>query len=127
MILLDTHVVVWLYADPFGYLPEPVLNRINTEEVGLSPFVQLELAYLHEVKRIQIPGKTIIADLAPKLEMRITDPSTAMVCETATTMKWARDPFDRLLSAEATATNTPLITKNRTIRKHLDVAWWRNS
>lgn len=124
MILLDTHIVVWLYEDPIRLIPQPVRQRIEDEPLALSPFVRLELQYLYEVGRVSVPAQTIVDELLPKLELTLTYPPSALVCQTATGLTWTRDPFDRLISAQALAASTPLITKDRTIREHLPLAWW---
>ncbi|QSB13612.1 PIN domain-containing protein [Natronosporangium hydrolyticum] len=124
VILLDTHVLVWLYADPDRLLPAAVRRRLNAEPLGLSPFVRLELHYLHEVGKLTVPAAQVLEELTAKLEMSVTDPPAALVCEAATELTWTRDPFDRLLAAQAIATATPLITKDRTIRAQLSLAWW---
>ena len=124
MILLDTHVVVWMYEDQQRLIPAPVRRRLNSEPLGLSPFVRLELQYLVGVGKLTVPAQTIIDELTPALELTLTDPPSALVCTTAMAMEWTRDPFDRLLSAHAAATDSPLVTKDRTIRAHLPAAWW---
>jgi len=124
VILLDTHVVVWLYEDPRTLIPSPVRQRLEAEQLGLSPFVLLELQYLSEVGKLSVAPQAIVDELTPKLELAWTDPPAAMVCQAALAMSWTRDPFDRLISAQATATDTPLVTKDRTIRKHVPIAWW---
>jgi PIN domain nuclease of toxin-antitoxin system len=124
VILLDTHVVVWLYEDPQRLIPTPVRQRLEEESLALSPFVRLELEYLSEVGKLSVPPQTIVDELAPRLELALTDPPAALVCQTALGLSWTRDPFDRLLSAQALATATPLVTKDRTIREHLSLAWW---
>jgi PIN domain nuclease of toxin-antitoxin system len=124
VILLDTHVVVWLYEDPQRLIPTPVRQRLEEEPLALSPFVRLELEYLSEVGKLSVPPQTIVDELTPKLELALTDPPAALVCQAALGLSWTRDPFDRLLSAQALATATPLVTKDRTIREHLSLAWW---
>ena len=124
MTVLDTHVVMWLYEDPERLLPVKVRRRLESDALVLSPFVSLELQYLYEVGRIKVPGKTVIDELVPKLEMIVSDPPAALNCAVAATLDWTRDPFDRLISAQAAATDIPLITKDRTIRKQLPQAWW---
>src|SRR5262249_51158592 len=126
MILLDTHIVVWLYDDPERLVPPPVRERLNAEPLALSPFVRLELQYLYEVGKVSVPAQTIVDELAPKLEMVLTDPSSAQICQAATALDWTRDPFDRLLSAQAVTSGTTLVTKDRVIRNHLPLAWWPN-
>jgi len=56
--------------------------------------------------------------------MVLADPPAAAVCQTALTLSWTRDPFDRLISAHAIATETVLVTKDRNIREHVSLAWW---
>ncbi|HZD68780.1 MAG TPA: PIN domain-containing protein [Actinomycetes bacterium] len=124
MILLDTHVVLWLYEDPQQLIPPQVRQRLDGEPLALSPFVRLELQYLFEVGKVSVPAQTIVDELVPSLELALTDPPSALVCQVATELGWTRDPFDRLISAQAIATGTPLATKDRTIREHVPLAWW---
>lgn len=124
---MDTHVVVWLYEDPERLIPPTVRQRLDEEPLALSPFVRLELQYLYEVGKVSVPAEIIVDELMPKLEMVLTDPPSALVCQVATTLDWTRDPFDRLISAQAIATGTPLATKDRVIRKHMSLAWWVGS
>jgi PIN domain nuclease of toxin-antitoxin system len=56
--------------------------------------------------------------------MVLTDPPSAQICQAATTLNWTRDPFDRLISAQALTSGTALVTKDRVIRNHLSLAWW---
>lgn len=126
MILADTHIVVWLYEDPQRLLPPPVHERLNAEPLALSPFVRLELQYLYEVKRISVPAQAIVDELVPRLEMVLTDPPSAQICQAAIALDWTRDPFDRLISAQAVTSGATLVTKDRVIRSHLQLAWWPN-
>ncbi|QVQ50123.1 PIN domain-containing protein [Spiractinospora alimapuensis] len=124
MILLDTHVVVWLYKDPLVLVPDAVLKRLDVEEIGLSPVVNLELQYLYEIGRLNVPSQEIINYLAPRLELTFTDPSSMSVFSEALSLQWTRDPFDRLLAAHAASTSSVLVTKDRKIRENLEHAWW---
>src|SRR5262245_24151105 len=103
--------MVWLYEDPERLIPAPVRDRLNGEPLALSPFVRLELQYLYEVRKISVPAQAIVDDLAPKLEMVLTDPPSAQICQTATALDWTRDPFDRLISAQALTSEITLVTK----------------
>jgi hypothetical protein len=64
-----------------------VRERLNAEQLGLSPFVRLQLAYLHEAGKISVPAETITDDLVRKLELRLTDPPAARLCQAAS---WPR-------------------------------------
>ncbi|MSQ24306.1 MAG: PIN domain-containing protein [Chloroflexi bacterium] len=124
LILLDTHVIIWLYEGDLARIPAAVQQRLRIEQLGLSPFVQLELGYLKEVGRIRPTPDEIVRDLSARLELVIADVTAAAVCNIALGLSWTRDPFDRLLAAHATLAGLPLITKDETLRRHLPLAWW---
>ena len=124
MILLDTHLLVWLYGGLLDRIPAPVQARLNREQLALSPFVQLELGYLYEVGRVRAPAQRVVDELTARLELVVADVSAATVCGAALDLTWTRDPFDRLLAAHATATGLALVTKDATLRQHLALAWW---
>ena len=124
MILLDTHVLVWLYAGLLNRIPAAVRERLNRDQLALSPFVQLELAYLYEVGRVMAPAQVVVEELTTRLELVVADVTAAAVCTAALDLSWTRDPFDRLLAAHALVTGLPLVTKDETLRRHLRLAWW---
>jgi len=124
LILLDTHVVVWLYAGLLERIPPAVQERLNREQLGLSPFVELELAYLHEVGRIAVGARVVVEDLRGRIDLLPADVSTGVVCTAAQALSWTRDPFDRLLAAQATAQALPLVTRDEALRRNLALAWW---
>ncbi len=98
--------------------------RLEHENLALSPFVHLELAYLCEVGRIKDPVVSVVEELTTRLEMTLVDVSAALVCARAAHLNWTRDPFDRLLAAHAMVAGIPLVTKDETMRRHLALAWW---
>lgn len=124
MILLDTHVLIWLYDGLLTRIPVAVRRRMDREQLAASPFSQLELGYLLEVGRIRPSAEAVVTELSERLELIIADVSSAAVCRAALALTWTRDPFDRLLAAHATVSNLPLVTKDETIRRHLPLAWW---
>lgn len=126
MILLDTHVLVWLHGGERHRIPDRVQQRLNIEPLAISPFVRLELACLYEAGRVTEPSQAVLDDLGPKIELAVVDVPASTVCEMAVNLTWTRDPFDRLLAAHATVANLPLVTKDDTIRRHLPLAWWGN-
>jgi PIN domain nuclease of toxin-antitoxin system len=46
------------------------------------------------------------------------------VIDAAVQMKWTRDPFDRLITAQAAVYKNILLTKDETIRKNYLKALW---
>jgi PIN domain nuclease of toxin-antitoxin system len=124
MILLDTHIALWLYTGDRERIPQSVQALLSRETLSLSPFTVLELAYLHERGRVTDPPDVIAGDLRTRLGANVSDIGAAEVCRAALTVHWTRDPFDRLLAAHATVSGLTLVTKDETIRRHLPLAWW---
>ena len=124
MIYLDTHVVIWLYAGEHGRLARTARRLIETEPLLISPVLLLELALLEETGRIRARAQTIFAELQESVALSICDLPFAEVSITALQQKWTRDPFDRLIVAQAFARGARLITKDRFIRRHFKDAVW---
>ncbi len=124
MIHLDTHVVVWLYCKDLGRFPASVRALLETEQLVISPMVALELEYLYEVKRTTSPAATVLQSLQHALDLRQDESSFAAVANAATRLIWTRDPFDRMIAAQALVAGCPLLTADVTIRQHLTCARW---
>lgn len=56
--------------------------------------------------------------------LQVADASLADVAGAAADLTWTRDPFDRLIAAQAIAANAPLVTADRTILANLPLATW---
>ena len=124
MIYLDTHVVAWLYAGELGRLSQFASERIEAEDVLISPMVVLELTYLHEIERLLVDAPVIIESLEASIGLRVCAlPFHRLVLEAAS-QKWTRDPFDRIIVANAVCAQSPLLTKDRLILKHCQSAVW---
>ena len=115
MIYLDTHVVVWLYAGKIKKLSEQAKELINDHEVIISPIVRLELQYLFEIQRITDEANQIIFDLSDRIGLKICDKSLHTIVSNALAISWTRDPFDRIIVANATVDRNILLTKDQNI------------
>lgn len=124
VIRLDTHVVVWLYTGEAEQLSAAAVAAIEQHELVVSPMVQLELSYLHEIDRLAIGGADVIADLGRRIGLRRSDVALEALVDTAASLTWARDPFDRLIVADALVAGTALLTKDRSIHDHTTIARW---
>lgn len=124
VILLDTHVAVWLYAGEIERIPAATQQLINTSDVAICPIVELELAYLNEIGRINEVPASIIGDLSMRIGLRVAQIPFGTVCAGAVSLHWTRDPFDRLQAAHALAVGVRLVTKDALIRQHLPLATW---
>lgn len=121
---LDTHVVVWLYAGEIQRLSPRAVRAVEQDTLVVSPFVQLELTYLHEIGRLTVGGPAIVSDLTARLGLTMSDVPLAVVIAEADALGWTRDPFDRLIVADALAAGSPLLTRDETIRHHTELAVW---
>ena len=124
MIHLDTHVAVWLYAGLLDRFPPAALELLETEPLAISPMAVLELQYLHEIGRVALPAATVVDDLANRIGLEIAQAPFPAVATTASTLSWTRDPFDRLIAAQAITESARLLTADDSIREHLDTAVW---
>ena len=124
MIYLDTHVVVWLYAGEHARIARPARRLIDTEPLFISPVLLLELAFLEETGRIRAQARTIFTELQELVALSVCDLPFAEVSIASLQLKWTRDPFDRLIVAQALARGARLITKDRFIRRHFKDAVW---
>lgn len=121
---LDTHVVAWLYAGRLDLIPDEARRRIDGDEVVVSPMVALELEYLFESGKVHDPAQQVLDALATELGLRLCTLPFPRVEAAARAMSWTRDPFDRLIAAQAAAAGAVLLTKDRSLRRHYPAALW---
>lgn len=125
LIYLDTHVVVWLYTGHVDRLSKKARRLIEDDaELMISPMVVLELEYLHEIERLAVGGRDIVHGLATQIGLQTCRLPFPDVIDAAIDQGWTRDPFDRLIVAQAVAAASPLLTKDATIRRHCKLARW---
>ena len=124
LIYLDTNVVLWLAGAP-DQLSETAIEAINSSEgLLLSPMVELEIEYLYEVGRIQQPAAAVLEHLRGALDLRSCQQAFASIVAVARTLKWTRDPFDRVITAQAALSEAPLLTRDKIIRANYAHAQW---
>ena len=124
MIYLDTHVVVWLYAGNVEMLSEHAKTLINEHEVSISQIVRLELQYLFDIQRVTERANEIVFDLSDRIGLRVCDKNLSTIVNAALDLSWTRDPFDRIIVANASVDNDILLTKDQNILKNYEKAIW---
>lgn len=124
-LYLDTHAVVWLYQDGAARLSERGVLAIETADAILvSPMVELELAYLQEIGRVTHAPASILDTLTRDLELATCRLPFSSVVGEAARQTWTRDPFDRLIVAQAAHGAAPLLTADRNMLRHYPGAFW---
>ena len=124
MIYLDTHVLVGLYSGHGDRIGRAARAAIEKNELVASPAAVLELEVLHEIGRLKPTASKVMATLAADLGVRICELPFQVVVEHALNEGWTRDPFDRLIVANAKAANAALVTKDERILSHYSRAIW---
>ena len=122
MILLDTHVVIWLLTAPAQLsrkAHDTILQaRIADEKIAYSPVTLYEIAYAARRNRLPLSSSTreFVAAIQAKLEMV---PLTAeiVVCAAELPDPFHGDPIDRIIAATAIVANCTLITHDDRIRR----------
>ena len=124
MIYLDTHIVVWLYAGLLEKFSQSIQTILNENEILICPIVRLELEYLYEIERVREPAHGIVADLADRIGLRVCEKDFNAVVSQAIKLTWTRDPFDRLIVANAAINDNILISKDQNILDHYPHTRW---
>jgi PIN domain nuclease of toxin-antitoxin system len=124
MVYLDTHVLLWVIQGDWGQLGAAARQTIEDCDLVVSPATVLELELLHEIGRLRASALTVVDTLATDIGLRVCDLPFRTVVEYALKEKWGRDPFDRLIVANAKAAEAPLVTKDARIRRHYSRVIW---
>ena len=123
-VYLDTHVLVWLYEGKVELLPEVARRAIEENEITVSPAAVLELECLHEIGRLRPTAAVVTTELGEAIGLRICELPFRKVVEFALKESWGRDPFDRLIVANAKAQGAILVTKDKRIHQHYAKSVW---
>lgn len=118
--LLDTHIFLW-YLAASRKLPKSVFNRI---EVADAVFISAASIWEASIKikqgRLQASTYDLIAGIAASgfIELPITATHGALA---ASLPEYHRDPFDRMLIAQAMAEPLRLLTADELLRQYSEL------
>ena len=116
--LLDTHVLLWLMGSP-DRVPADALERLAdpAHEVSVSSISALEIATKERLGKLRPSG--LVEAWSARLAVigAIELPLVGEHAALAGSMRWAhRDPFDRVLVAQATIEAMVLVTVDDALR-----------
>ena len=122
MILIDTHIILWLTSEPekLSKGAKDALDeaRKDGDGIAISAFTLLELTILYGLRRIQlaISVESFLHELERKF---VVLPINADVCARMLTLpeNYPKDPADRVIGATALVEGMSLVTADREIRR----------
>lgn len=116
--LLDTHVLLWLLGAP-DRVPEPVRDQLSDPANHLAVSAASALDVATKERLGKLPASGLVTTWADRVgdigatELAVTGAHALL----AGSMRWThRDPFDRLLVAQATIEAMGLVTVDRALR-----------
>ena len=123
-LLLDTNVVVWLLLGDRARIPDAVVEELQDEgnDVAVSAVSVWEMAIKRSLGKLKIAdgwaGALSRLDLDPL-------PITSLHAAAVEQLPWHhRDPFDRLLVAQASVEASALVTADPRLGAYgVDVLW----
>lgn len=124
LVFLDTHAVIWLYAGELDLFSKKVLQMLNENRICISHIVKLEIKYLNEIGRVNQSPDVIIDALKDEIGLSLSKNSFERVVNQAIHFDFSRDPFDRIIVADASINNSYLISKDEIIQKHYKNTIW---
>jgi PIN domain nuclease of toxin-antitoxin system len=124
VVHLDTHIVVWLYAGLLEKIPRTIQSLLNRSRLGISPMAVLELEYLHEIGRMRVAADVVTDDLLHRIGLNVSGAGFPIVASEARRQTWTKDPFDRIIAAQALVEGAGLVTADEMMLQHVSHAVW---
>jgi len=123
-VLLDTHVLLWALAEP-GKLSQNARSVLADRRIDLwvSAASAWEIATKHRIGKLPGAGR-LVRDYERNLDRLGAQPLpiTAAHALSAGNLDWHhRDPFDRVLAAQAQLEQLPLMTADPVFSEWADV------
>ena len=121
MILLDTHVLIWMSSDPNRLSKkarEAIREARQATGIGVASITLWELAWLAENRRIQFAGSVeafVRESVSRVIVMPITPEIVALAVRLPDT--YPKDSADRLIASTAIVDGLTLVTADERIRQ----------
>jgi PIN domain nuclease of toxin-antitoxin system len=121
MILLDTHVLVWMASEPKQLsrrARQAIRQARQTTGIAVATITLWELAWLAENGRIQISAsvESFVREIVARVILKPITPEIAALA-VRLPAAFPKDPADRLIASTAMIEGAPLITADKRIRQ----------
>lgn len=111
-LLLDTQALLWFATDAQRFRPETLATIYAADRIWVSAVSAYEVTLKHELGKLPVAAR-LLADLSGYLRSQRFDslPISLTHAEAAGRLPMAhRDPFDRLLAAQALVENLMIVS-----------------
>jgi PIN domain nuclease of toxin-antitoxin system len=129
VILLDTHVLIWMSSDPnrlSKQAREAIREARQKTGIAVASITLWELAWAAENHRIWISGsvETFVRETVSRVITREMTPEIVAVA-VRLPPEFPKDPADRLIASTAMVDGIPLVTADTRIRnaRVADTIW----
>jgi PIN domain nuclease of toxin-antitoxin system len=121
MILLDTHVLIWMASEPKRLsrrAREAIREGVKGAGVAVATISLWELAWLAENGRIQVSGsaESFVRETVARVILKPITPEIAALA-VRLPAGFPKDPADRLIASTAIREGGPLVTADTRIRQ----------
>jgi PIN domain nuclease of toxin-antitoxin system len=104
-------------------ISDKTIALMEGADLRISPMVLIELEYLHEIGRVELSSREVQMKVEHEVGVRICNFPFASVARVAIDEKWTRDPFDRVIVAQAKLNGfSPLVSADEIIHQHYTMA-----
>jgi PIN domain nuclease of toxin-antitoxin system len=125
--LLDTHTFLWMAGDPTSLSANvrKIVEEVS-QRLYLSAASAWEIALLHQLKRVDLPDapQRFIPEAMQRLSVLPIPIGFTTAISAATLPLIHRDPFDRLIIAEALKEKMTILTRDNLFKAYGVQSLW---
>ena len=100
-------------------ITDKTVRLMEDSELLISPIILVELEYLFEIGRTEMTSRDVQLKIEHELNIRVCNFPFAPIAKLAVDEKWTRDPFDRIIVAQAKINGfSPLVSADEKIQLH---------
>ncbi len=121
MYILDTHILLWLTANPDKLSPRVTKIIVNKQnQLFLSKATLWEIATKTSLKKLELgmPLKEFVNDYVVGNNIQILDISTEHIIQLCGLPFIHRDPFDRMIIAQGIVEGHSIISSDKNFSKY---------
>ena len=121
MIILDTHVLIWMASDPKRLSTRAraaIREARDKTGIAIATITLWELAWLAENGRIQVSGsvESFVRETVTRVILKPITPEIAALA-VRLTEAFPKDPADRLIASTAISEGVALLTADARVRQ----------